>query len=146
MQVEVKIDSSYTEPKIIILAASMTEDVNNILKKLSDDGPRIISGSKDEKFEVLEQADLIRIYASSGKVFAVTGKGEYTLRLRLYELEELLDSHQFVRISNSEIINLRKVSHFDLNFTGTIYVKLSDGTTTYVSRRYVPKIKKILGI
>ena len=102
MKVEMKIDSSCTEPKIIILAASMTEEVNDILKKLSDDMPQIISGSRDGKIEVLEQTDIIRAYANSGKVFAVTGRGEYVLRLRLYELEERLDAHQFVRISNSE--------------------------------------------
>lgn len=72
--------------------------------------------------------------------------GEYTLHIRLYEIEERLNSHQFVRISNSEIINLKRVDNFDLSFTGTICVKLSNGTTTYVSRRYVAKIKKILGI
>lgn len=146
MQVEVKIDSSCIEPKVIILTASMTEDVNIILNKLSDYAPQIISGSKDSKIEVMEQADLIRIYASAGKVFAVTHKGEYTLRLRLYELEERLPSHQFVRISNSEIINLKHVNNFDLSFTGTICVKLANGTVTYVSRRYVTKLKKILGI
>lgn len=146
MKVEMRIDSSCTEPKIIILAASVTEEVNDILKKLSDDMPQVISGSRDGKIEVLEQADIIRAYANSGKVFAVTGRGEYVLRLRLYELEERLDAHQFVRISNSEIINLKKAGHFDLSITGTICVKLSDGTITYVSRRYVPKIKKLLGI
>lgn len=146
MQLEVKIDSSYIEPKVIILTASMTEDVNIILKKLSDQAPQIISGSKDDKIEVIEQADLIRIYAKSGKVFAVTHKGEYALRLRLYEIEERLPSHQFVRISNSEIINLKNVNNFDLSFSGTICVKLSNGTLTYVSRRYVPKLKKILGM
>ncbi|XCP85626.1 LytTR family DNA-binding domain-containing protein [Roseburia hominis] len=146
MQLEVKIDSSYIEPKVIILTASMTEDVNIILNKLSDQAPQIISGSKDNKIEVIEQADLIRIYASSGKVFAVTHKGEYALRLRLYEIEERLPPHQFVRISNSEIINLKKVNNFDLSFTGTICVKLANGTITYVSRRYVSKLKKILGI
>ncbi len=146
MQLEVKIDSACAEPKVIILTASMTEDVNIILNKLSDQAPQIISGSKGNKIEVIEQADLIRIYASSGKVFAVTHKGEYALRLRLYEIEERLPTHQFVRISNSEIINLKKVNNFDLGFTGTICVKLANGTTTYVSRRYVSKLKKILGI
>ena len=146
MQVEIKIDSSCTEPKIVIMAASVTEEVNSILRKLSEDIPQIISGIRDGKVEVLEQADLVRIYANAGRVFAVTEKGEYTLRLRLYELEERLDADTFVRISNSEVINLKKVDHFDLGFTGTICVKLSDGTTTYVSRRYVSKVKKILGI
>ncbi len=146
MKVEVKIDSSCTEPKIIIMASSVTEEVNNVLKKLSEDTLQIISGSKDGKIKVLEQEDLIRIYASDKKIFAVTDKGEYVLRQRLYELEERLDTRWFVRISNSEIINLKKVSHFDLSITGTICVRLSDNTTTYVSRRYVSKIKKILGI
>lgn len=146
MQVEIKIDSAYTKPKLIILTDSMTEEINDIVKKLSAHAPQIISGSKDQRIEVLEETDLIRIYANTGKVYAVTSNGEYTLRLRLYEVEERLNPHQFVRISNSEIINLKKVDHFDLNFTGTICVKLSNGTTTYVSRRYVSRIKKILGI
>ena len=151
MQVEIKIDPSQPEPKVVITAASMTEEVNRIVRRLSEEIPQVISGTRDGKLEVLElevlePEELIRIYAASGKVFAVTGKGEYTLRLRLYELEERLSPHQFVRISNSEIIHLKKVVNFDLSFAGTIYVKLSNGTVTYVSRRYVSKIKKILGI
>lgn len=146
VQIEIKIDGSYTEPKIIILTAAVTEEVNKIVDKLSKETPQIISGSKNEKVEVIEQGDLLRVYANAGKVYAVTDKGEYTIRLRLYEMEERLNYNQFVRISNSEIINLKKVENFDLSFTGTICVKLVDGTTTYVSRRYVSKIKTILGI
>ena len=146
MKIEIKIDNSCKEPKLIILTDKVTEEVNSVIKKLSEDVPQVITGVKDEKIEVLEQDDLIRIYASSGKVFAVTDNGEYTLRIRLYEIEERLNPHQFVRISNSEIINLKKVDNFDLSFTGTICVNLSNGTTTYASRRYVAKIKKILGV
>lgn len=43
MHLEVKIDSSYTEPKVIILTASMTEDVQIILNKLSDYLSQIIA-------------------------------------------------------------------------------------------------------
>lgn len=146
MQVEIKIDALYNEPKVIILTASMTEEINNIAQKLSEKSPHIISGSKEGRIEILEPDDLLKIYSSNSKVFAVSNSGEYTLRLRLYEIEERLDPYQFVRISNSEIINLKKVKNFDLSFTGTICVTLTNNTTTYVSRRYVSKIKKILGI
>jgi len=108
MQVEVKIDSDYPEPKVIILTASMTEEVNALVNQLSEHPPQVISGSREDKIEVLDPAALIRIYASSGKVYAATEKGKYVLRLRLYEAEQRLDPHQFVRISNSEIINLKK--------------------------------------
>ena len=146
MQVEIRIDGAYPEPKVVILTAAVTEEVSQLAKKLSGDAPCILSGMKDGKIEVLEPADLIRVYTSTGKVYAVTEKGEYVLRLRLYEVEQRLNPHQFVRISNSEIINLKKIDYFDLSFTGTICVKLRGGTVTYISRRCVPKVKEILGI
>lgn len=146
MKYEIQIDDAYAEPKVVIFTAAITEDVNKLVKRLSEDVPAVISGFKDEKIEILEQDDLIRIYASAGKVIAVTSRGEYILRLRLYEMENLLNRNHFVRISNSEIVNLKKARSFDLNFTGTILIKLSDGTSSYVSRRYVAAIKKILGV
>lgn len=146
MQVEIKIDSAYADPKVMILTAAMTDEVNRIVKRLSEEYPRMLSGTRDDKLELLKQEELIRIYTHSGKVYAVTDKGEYVVRRRLYELEGQLDNGCFVRISNSEIINLKKVEYFDLSFTGTICVKLSDHTSTYVSRRYVSKIKSVLGI
>ena len=79
-------------------------------------------------------------------MYAVTAQGEYTLRLRLYEAEERLAGGHFVRISNSELVNLRQVRRFHLGLSGTIQVQMSDGGTTYVSRRYMPKLKQILGI
>lgn len=144
MQVEIKLADSCTEPKIVIYTASMSEDVQTIVRMLTDSPLQILFGKQGEKIQPLIQDDLIRVYAADGKVFAVTSSGEYTLRQRLYELESRLPPSQFVRISNSEIINLKKVDHFDLNFAGTICVKLSDGSTTYVSRRYVSKLKKRL--
>ena len=146
MQTEIRIDSTCKEPKIIILTDRITDEINELVKKLSADSPQILAGFRNDKLEVLDESDLLRIYAAAGKVFASTISGEYTLRLRLYELEERLDKSQFVRISNSEIINLKKVKSFDLSFTGTICVSLSDGTVTYVSKRYVKKIKQVLGV
>ena len=63
-----------------------------------------------------------------------------------YEAEQRLAKCSFVRISNSDIVNLKKVKGFDLSFVGTICVSLSNGTVTYVSRRYVAKIKQLLGL
>ena len=134
MQIEIKLDENCKEPKIIVVTNKMTDEINEIMKRLSDEQPKMIAGFKDD------------IVAASGKVFAETIHGEYTLRLRLYEMEQRLDSNFFVRISNSDIINLRKVKGFDLSFAGTICVTLSNGTVTYVSRRFVAKIKQLLGI
>lgn len=146
MQIEIKIDENYREPKIIIMTDKMTDEVNDIVKKLSVEQPQLIAGFKDDSVQVLDPSSIYRVYAQSGKVFAETSKGNYLLRLRLYEAEERLEKLSFVRISNSDIINLKKVKSFDLSFAGTICITLSNGTVTYVSRRTVSKIKKLLGI
>ena len=146
MRVEVKLDAALTEPKVIILTARMTEEVNAMIQMLSETEPKLITGFREDTVAVLDEKDILRIYAASGKVFAVQPSGKYTLRLRLYEVEERLKQQYFVRISNSEIINLKKVRSFDLSLTGTICVVLADGSKTYASRRYVTKLKGVLGI
>ena len=146
MKIEVKLDESCEQPRVVIYAKSMTSEVEELLKKLGECEPRLITGYAEEEAELIEQADIMRIYAANGKVFAVTTGGELRLRQRLYELEERLDAKLFVRISNSEIVNLKYVRRFDLSMAGTICVKLKDGSVAYVSRRYVSKIKRILGL
>jgi len=91
MEIEVKLDSAYPEPKVVILTAAMNETVSEIVRKLSEEQSQIISGTRDGLVEVLEPQEIIRIYADSGKTIAATTKDEYTLRLRLYEAEERLD-------------------------------------------------------
>ncbi|MGI5958519.1 MAG: LytTR family DNA-binding domain-containing protein [Massiliimalia sp.] len=146
MQVEIQIDSNLKQPKLVIYTSEITDEIRQLLEKLNQTSPQMLTGIRQGNLEILEQEQLIRIYASNGKVFAEAAKGTYQLRMRLYELEEILNPRIFVRISNSEIINLKQAEKFDLSFSGTICVTLSDGTVTYVSRRYVSKIKQVLGI
>jgi DNA-binding LytR/AlgR family response regulator len=145
VKINIELDKALEEIEVLIRAAKMTEEVNGILKKLEEPSVQMISGFAGDTLEILEQADIIRVYAAKGKVYAVTAKGEYLLRMRLYEAEERLDQTRFVRISNSEI-NLKMAKRFDLSFSGTICVNLAGGQTAYVSRRYVAKIKRLLGI
>ena len=74
-------------------------------------------------------AQIIRIYAQGGRVLAETPQGSYVLRHRLCDLEARLDGAVCVRISNSEIINLRHCRGFDLKLTGTICVPLTGASS-----------------
>lgn len=146
MQIEIKMDPACREPKVVIFTDKVDDRVNDLVKRLSEEKPQVLAGFREEELQLLKQEEIYRIYASDGKVLCETGEGEFTLRLRLYELEDRLDKRKFVRISNSEIINLGQVRRFDLRMTGTICVSLKNGAVTYVSRRYVTKIKQVLGI
>lgn len=146
MQIEIKIDPTCPEPKIVVITDRMTDEIDEIVKKITARPSPILAGYKDGTVTVLDPNRIFRIFASNGKVWAETETGEYTVRPRLYEIEQRLEGKPFVRISGSEILNLEKVKGFDLSFSGTICVSLSNGRVTYVSRRYVAKIKHLLGL
>ena len=130
MQVEVKIDVNCKEPKVVIITDKMTDEISAIVKNLSASYPNVIAGFLDKRVELLEQNVIVRIYAANQKVYAQTADNEYILQLRLYELEERLDKRFFVRISNSEIVNLKKVVRLDLSISGTICIELSNHVTS----------------
>lgn len=146
MKVEIKIDGDCTEPKVVVVTDKVTDEINEIVKTVSGFRASVIAGFTDGQATVLDPETIFRVYSSGGKVYAETENGEYLLRLRLYEAEQHLLNRSFARISNGEIINIKKVRGFDLSFVGTIRVSLTNGTVTYVSRRYVSKIKKLLGL
>lgn len=146
MKIEIKIDENCDAPKVIVVTDRVTEEINEIVKRLSGEPSQVLAGFKDEQATVLGAEQIYRVYAADGKVYAETENSTYSLRLRLYEAEQRLASRSFARISNGELINLKRVKSFDLSFVGTICVSLSNGTVTYVSRRYVSKIKQLLGL
>lgn len=146
MQVEIQIDEQYREPKVLILTERVTDEVSALLQRLRENHGGKMVGFNEDTAHILDEEDIVRIYTESQKVYAETEEGNYLLRLRLYEAENQLNASNFVRVSNSEIINLGKVRNLDLSFSGTICVNMQNGKAVYASRRYVAKIKQILGL
>lgn len=146
VKIEIQVDESRKEPLVVVYTDKVNEEIHALVRRLSQDAAQVLVGFREDEATILQEDTILRVYAESGKVLAETMDGVYTLRLRLYELEERLDRTRFVRISNSEIVNLRKVKGFDLSFAGTICVRLQNNAETYVSRRYVAKIKQVLGL
>lgn len=143
MVVEIKIDRTCTEPKLIIYTAAITEEVTELTKRLSAKNSKSLAGYQGEQVQIIPVSRILRIYTEKQKVLLQTESETLQLKYRLYELEELLDRERFVRISNSEIVNFDKVKCLDLSISGTILLRFQNGQTTYVSRRYVSKIKEL---
>ncbi|HIY20481.1 MAG TPA: LytTR family transcriptional regulator [Candidatus Flavonifractor merdigallinarum] len=144
MEVKLNIVPDCGEVSVTITAPALTDEVKALAARLS--GGSALTGWQGERAYPIQEEDLLRCFAQDKGVKAQTAQGVYDLRERLYELESKLDRHTFVRISHSEIVNLKKVTALDLSLTGTIRMTLSDGTACYVSRRYVKKIKEALGL
>lgn len=146
MKVEIRIVPERTEPAVVIEAAERTPEVEALAKALSQQKSGLLTARQGEQAVFLAPEEVLRFYGEQKLVKAQTITGVWTVEPRLYELEEQLDRHTFVRISHSEIVNLRKVTGLDLSLTGTICMTLEGGTKVYVSRRYVKKIKEALDL
>lgn len=144
MEVEIRIDPERQEPKLVIYAAQETPELQKLAEQLSGLALGPVQVWEEERSFLLQQREFLRFYTEGKGVCAQTASRTYSVRLRLYELEQRLDPLRFVRISNSEIINLDRVTAVDLSLTGTICMTLDGQVTSYVSRRYVKKIKEVL--
>lgn len=118
-----------------------------LVQRLSTEGAAsTFTAFREGQALLLPLGDILRFFADGKGVSCQTAGGVYAVRQRLYELEEELEDARFVRVSNSEIVNLNKVSALDLSLTGTIKLTLEGAAAVYVSRRYVRKIKQVLGL
>ena len=146
MDFEIKIDEAYKLPKTFVYTDKITEEVLRIKSFVLENSESLLIGFLDEKIKILNPAKIYRIYTENSKVFAESIDEKYLVKKRIYQLEDILKPKKFVRISNSELINLNLVDSFDLSYSGTISVKMKNNSKTFVSRRYVKKIKETLGI
>lgn len=141
MKVKIQIDPACDVPQIVVRTARVTPEVEALVQSLEGGGEQLTAHT-DRGAVFLPLETVIRVYAERQQVFAQTARGTFALRQRLYELEDRLAPHRFVRISNSEIVNARMITGMDFSLTGTIRMSLRGGIETYASRRYVSKIRK----
>ena len=78
--------------------------------------------------------------------FLYTQEDVMEIKQRLYELEEILSDKDFVRISKSLIVNINKIRSLKPELNRTILVTLCNGELLYISRKYVPFVRKLLSI
>ena len=74
MRIEIKIEEGCDEPKIVVVTKRVTDEINEIVKKLSGEQSQVIAGFRGEQVIVLETNQMVRIYASNGKVYAEAEK------------------------------------------------------------------------
>ena len=147
MKVELHIDPALRRPKVVIHAPAATAEVQELARRLAAEGTSpTFTAFRGSEALLLPLPDILRFYTDGKGVSCQTAGGVYAVRQRLYELEEELEGTRFVRVSHSEIVDLNKVSALDLSITGTIKMTLEGNVTVYVSRRYVKKIKQVLGL
>ena len=147
VEIEVVLDEHYADPLVTIRTKSNTQQVENIICAIEDashsDFPQI-AAVKDDAVTFVSQRDIVRVHTEGRKTVIQTEENVFTVKRTLAGLEDVLNPTRFLRISQSEIINLYKVKSFDFNLAGTIGVEFDCGIKSWASRSRVKQIKMLL--
>lgn len=144
MKVELNIDKKFGETIVTISTNKVNDEIQNLVNYIENKEDYFI-GVLDGKVRLLNTEDIIRVYVEDRKVYIVTVEGRFIVRKKLYEIQSTL-TKDFIKISQSEIANVKYIHSLDLGLRGTIVISYKNSDISYVSRRMLKEFKMKLGL
>ena len=144
MKVELNIDKKFEEAIVTISANKVDDEIQNLVNYI-ENKEDYLTGISAGKVCLLNLEDIIRVYVENRKVYVVTVEGRFIVRKKLYEVHSML-TKDFIKISQSEIANIKYIHSLDLGLRGTIVINYKNSDISYVSRRMLKEFKVKLGL
>ena len=144
MKLELNIDEKVKETLVVVSANKIDKEVQNLINYIEYSSEYLIEIVED-KASIIDIGEIIRVYIEDRKTFVVTLKDTYVVKKKLYEVENMV-TRNFIKISQSEIANIKFIKNLDFSNTGTIVIKYKNSDISYVSRRMIKEFKLKLGI
>ena len=132
------------EDEIIVKCRNINPEIVQLLNKLRTQGSLI--AHIDNEIHRLHPSDIYYVEAVNNKSFLYGETRVYESKLKLYELEEILQTNDFLRVGKSLIINLNKLKSFTPVLSGRLEAALTNGERVTISRQYVGVLKERLGV
>lgn len=147
MKVEIKIDKSISksETNALITCPEVTEAVleaQRILLGLGED-EAVITGTENGRTVIIDRSELYAVKSENGRTLLVCKEKSFESPKPLKDFENLRD---FMRISKSCIVNLKKLKLVEPHYSGLMLLTLKNGSKEYISRKYLPDLKNYLGL
>ena len=144
MKVNVELSKEFSPPHATIYTDAITDEIQRVIDVLdSKDIPLIVQS--EDRMIVLKVEEIYMIRVEDGDTVIYTENEKYYSRRRLYEMLEQIGTG-FMQISKQTVINLSCIKSIETGFGGTLLLKLKNGSSDYVSRKYLPDLKRYLGI
>ena len=122
----------------------MDDEVKQLIDYIQSLDQQFLIGKKEEMQHILKPAEIHYFHTENDHVVAVTESDSFILKEKLYELEAMLPSNKFIRLSKSVIANLHELSRFEASFNGTLCVYFKSGKKNTFHRTYVPNIRECI--
>jgi DNA-binding LytR/AlgR family response regulator len=133
------------EEEIIIRSNHLDKELMKLIYSVKSGRNRLTAFSDGEILK-LSPAEIYYFESVDNRVCACCEKNVYEVKQKLYELEQIYDHTDFLRISKAMIVNVSKISKIVPMFNGRLEAVLTNGERVVISRQYVPDLKKKLEI
>ena len=143
MDVEIEKIGAREKELVLIRCRSVTEEVREIEAFVRSRQGSLSGVCEDRQYEVA-LSELYYIESVDGRTFLYTKEQVYETAYRVYQLEELLKSNHFLRVSKSMILNLMKIRAIQPALNGRLKAVLQSGEEVIISRSYVKDLKSAL--
>ncbi len=144
MQVKIEVSPEYTPPRAVIYTDRLTPEIQRALEILQAKSTPVLAERNGRTFLFAAQ-EVYMVRVENGETKLYTKQEEFSTRKRLYELLNQLGDG-FMQISKSCAINLSDIQSVEASFGGSLLLKMKNGLSDYVSRKYLPDLKKYLGL
>ena len=122
------------------------DQAENVAEQAAWQNPRL-SITIDDKTMVIQKRDIMYIETQGGYTHLHLRNDKLLIsRQTLTSIAQLLNPRHFMRIHRGFIVNLDEIDEMQPSFNHTYELTLKDGSKIPVSRSYVAKTKKAIGL
>ena len=153
MKVDLFISRDIEEPYAEIHSDSLTSNIQKAMDLLENDdieigeeeSNSILAVKKGSDIVLLDFEDIFMIRVEDKQTKVFTEDNDYLVKKPLYQIEDNLDSN-FVRVSKTTIVNLRKIKRVAPSLRGMMFIELKNGLKDNISRKYLSDFKSALDL
>lgn len=146
MKVNLFVSRDIEEQYADIHTNELTDNITKAMSILeSDDSNEMLAVKRGSDIALLEFSEIFMFRVEDKQVNVYTENQEYIIKKPLYQVEETLTS-DFVRISKTTIVNLKKIKRVAPSLKGMMFIELKNGLKGNISRKYLPEFKRALDL
>jgi len=132
------------DDSVTISVKHMTENIMRAINLLKS--PDNLTVYLNDSAYQLPAGDIYYAESVDLKTFVYAEKAVYRSMMKLYEIEEILNKSDFLRISKQVIVNVKKIKSVAPAGDSRFQATLMNGEKVIISRQYVPALKERFGL
>lgn len=145
MKIVIEEPSAGQEEQVIIRCRKISKELLQFITNLKTQNHTMI-GFDGNDIHRIDPSHIYYFEAVDNKVFIYCHVKVFESKCKLYEIEGIFSNSDFLRVSKSVILNIKRITFLSPAFNGRFEASLDNNEKVIISRQYVPDLKEKLMI